>query len=142
MKKAIALVSAALLALLLLAGCSSNNLPGDLDADTLKTRTRAIGDTLVARDYEAFIALFDADAVAAAGATMPSAEALADAYNPILDSLGNFVEYGTLEAGPLKDAAGTEYAVVLIDQKFANGTLSHTATFTPDGGLIGFIIRQ
>ena len=140
MKKALALVTATLLAVLLLASCNTP-LPGDLNADDLKAATRAAGDAIVARDYDAFIALFDADTQEEYGATM-AAEDLAAFYNPMLDGLGEYKEISGLEVGPYKDANGNEYGIVLIDQKFANGTLSHTATFNLDGELIGFGIRN
>lgn len=141
MKKTIAVVAATLLCLCLLAGCASSELPGNLKADDLKAKAQAAGDAIVARDYEGFIALFDAATMEAAGVQM-NAEDLAAFYDPILDKLGDFVEYSGLEAGPYKDANGTEYGVVLIQQKFANDSMSHTASFNLDGALVGFGITS
>ena len=132
---ALAVLAAAGLAVLLLAGCSKSDpapqsgLPSWADQAAVTAQAREVVEEAVARDWPALAERF------ADGGVTP--EQLDKSLSETFDSLGGMQEYA--DATYLQgESKGRSYATILQDVKFQNGEGEFRISFFEDGSLAGF----
>lgn len=132
-----ALPAALMAAALLLALCAcAPPLPGGMDADTVTAAAQAAIDRANARDYEGLVAMMRGDLQES---TIP-VEDWAAALDPVLDEAGAFVSYaGSAAVG--QNQNGVESALVVVQARYENRTLTYTVAFDAGSEMTGFWVR-
>lgn len=135
MKKILTIALSLGLALVLLAGCNSIlPLPEGMDEDAIVADAKQAVDALNARDWAAFNGYFtDFDL---------SEEDWAGSFDPILDELGAFEDYGNIAttgySEEVSDSDEVQYGLVLLTCNYENGKKVYQVTFDIDSELVGF----
>lgn len=71
-----------------------------------------------------------------------SAEVLASAAEQVLAGAGDFSEFGKYSVvGQKEKSTGEDYAVIVLEAKYANKTHVYTLSYDADMNIIGFYIK-
>ena len=128
----LASITAALLFLILLAGCGGSQLPEGMEQSAAEAQAKAIIEAANALDYAKMQELFSPN--------IPLTEEQWQlALEPIMDQLGKFQSYGkTAFATSETNDYGT-LGVVAVECQYENSKLVWKISIDEDGHIVGFV---
>ena len=134
MKKQMISIFCLLLALFLLAGCTSVPLPEGLSEEEVTEKAETAISFLNERKYDEVIGLFREDLQDAS-----SANDWADIFDPLLDELGPFEAFSQTAVSGMEENEEL-FAVAVVQCKYQNGLKTYSVSFDQDGELVGLYI--
>ena len=137
MKKSIP--AAVILALIILfTACSSNKLADIYNEDEVINRAKKTVEVINTLDYDAMVSEMRDDLE-----SMITATQLEDAWGPLLNEAGGFVEFKTAIAyGQKSKSTGEDYAVVVLTCNYENATHTYTISMDKDLSIVGMYMKQ
>lgn len=138
MKKSIALLSALMaITVLLLSGCASNKLPDVFSEEEVIAKAESAVDVINTGDYEEVNKLLREDL-----RTQLTATQIEEAFSPLLDDAGAFVEVtNTATAGQTVQSTGEKLATVALVCKYENASITYTMMMDENLNLVGLYIK-
>ncbi len=134
--KRFAILLSLLLIAALFAGCAQK-LSDKFDEDTVVSAAQDVVTLMNEGKYEDITAKTREDLREAL-----SAEVIASAAEQVLAGAGDFSEFGKHSVAGQKDkSTGEDYAVIVLEAKYANKTHVYTLSFDADMSIIGFYVK-
>lgn len=126
-----------IISLILLVGCSSNNIPEGFDEETLNQKAESIVSLLNNSQLDEVYTMFRSDIQ-----TMVSVEELDKIISDKLEVIGSFKEISQIAITDTKDPSTSElYAVVIIVSEHEEGKSTYTISFNKTLEIVGFYIK-
>ena len=136
MKKAMILTLVLAMAVLL-AACGGAKLAEIYDEDQVTARAKEAVDVINTLDYEAMTALMREDL-----RDQLTAEALQEAWDPLLSESGAFEEYKSVTVvGQKSQSTGEDYAVAVVVCRYENATRTFTLSMDENLDLVGMYMK-
>lgn len=136
MKKAL-IVLLAFALLLSFVACASSKLADIFKEDEVTDRAKSVVATINTLDYDAIVSVMREDLQ-----SQVTADTFENAWGPLLNDAGAFVEFKTVVTYGQKDkTTGDDYAVCVLVCKYENASQTFTISMDKDLEIIGLYMK-